>query len=164
MKGTRALITAGLLVIGAAACGGGGGATEPVASSTTSPSEFIPTYSNKCEEDVSRIISTTLLDNTMDSVRAEWGDDSPLVPVFQAMYDELKPAFNVGAVGVGIRYIAEYSINVCKDNDVFNAVLRAGKGDAAYRDGCLDGKMPDVNETLKDCTEGVQATTTTTVG
>lgn len=162
MRRTPALITAFLLSVGLVACGDGD--TAPVATSTTSPSEFIPTYSNKCEEDVSQIISTTLLDNTMDSVRAKWGDDTPLVPVFQAMYDELKPVFNVGVVGVGIRYIAEYSINVCRDNDVYNTVVGAAKGDADYRDGCLDGKMPDVNETLTDCTEGVQATTTTTTG
>lgn len=162
MRRTAAALTACVLTFGLVSCGDNGGDTA--ATSTTNPSEFIPTYSNKCEEEVSRVIGNTLLDNTMDAVTATWGAGTELVPMFQAIYDELKPSFNVGAIGIGIRYISEYSINVCKDNDVYNTVLGLDAGDAGARDGCLDGKLPDVNEALADCTEGNQATTTTTTG
>jgi hypothetical protein len=163
MRRTAAVITSCILTAGLVACSGDGGNSGPAVTSSTSPDEYIPAYTNKCEEEVSAVISTTLLDNNMDSVKAKWGATTPLVPVFEVLYDELKPAFNVGAIGVGIRYIAEYSINICRDNDLYNSVLGLREGDDGHRDGCVDGKMPDVNVVLNECTEGMQATTTTSV-
>ncbi|MFM8794032.1 MAG: hypothetical protein ACKOFF_03925 [Acidimicrobiales bacterium] len=162
MRRTTAVISALILAVGLVACGGSG-TDDTDGSNTTNPSEFIPAYTNKCEEQTGQIIATTLLDNTMDSVYAKWGADTDLVTIFQAMYDELKPSFNAGAVGIGVRYISEYAINVCKDNDVFNKVLELGEGDAGYRSGCLDGKLPDVNESLVAC-DGADGATTTTTG
>ncbi|MGA1361538.1 MAG: hypothetical protein ACO36A_01310 [Ilumatobacteraceae bacterium] len=162
MKRLSALIGVMFLAAGLVACSGDGGNADPAVTTSTSPDEFIPGYTNKCEEDVSAVIGTTLLDNNLDSVKAKWGATTPLVPVFEALYDELKPAFNAGAIGIGIRYIAEYSINICRDNDLYNTVLGLGQGDAGHRDGCLDGKMPDVNEALVDCTEGNKSNTTST--
>lgn len=164
MRKLATTVVACALAVSVAACGGGSGDSSGVTTTTDVASADIPAFTNQCEQDVNAVVGDVLLNNTLDAVYAKWGKPTVLDVVIDGIYTELKPAFKVGMTAIGIKYMGEYAINVCRDNDVYNTVLKLEKGDSGYRDGCLDGKMPNVNETLKDCTEGVQATTTTTAG
>lgn len=150
---THKVLLATALALVTVSCGGGGKTTTDGSSPPSTDGGLVPELTNDCEKAVAPIVTQTILDASLDSVYAKWGEDSVLVPVFDAIYAELKPAFTAGAIGITVSYVAQYAINVCKDNDVFNAVVGLSEGDEGYRAGCLDGKMPDVNETLKDCAE-----------
>ncbi|MEY4365658.1 MAG: hypothetical protein RLZZ305_1002 [Actinomycetota bacterium] len=150
---TQKVLLAVALALVTVSCGGGGNTSTDGSAPPSTDGGLIPELTNDCEKAVGPIITQTILDASLDSVYAKWGQDSVLVPVFDAIYAEMKPAFTAGAIGITVSYVAQYAINVCKDNDVYNAVLGLSEGDEGYRTGCLDGKMPDVNEALKACAE-----------
>ena len=166
---THKVLLAVALALVTVSCGGSGNSSTDGSAPPSTDDGLIPELTNDCEKAVGPIITQTLLDASLDSVYAKWGKDSVLVPVFDAIYAEMKPAFTAGAIGITVNYVAQYAINVCRDNDVYNAVVGLSEGDEGYRTGCLDGKMPDVNETLTACAEGSSPSTsepapTTTTG
>jgi hypothetical protein len=150
---THKVLLAVVLALVTVSCGGSGNGSADGSTPPSTDGGLVPELTNDCEKAVAPVVTQTILDASLDSVYAKWGKDSVLVPVFDAIYAELKPAFTAGAIGITVSYVAQYAINVCKDNDVFNAVVGLSEGDEGYRPGCLDGKMPDVNEALKDCAE-----------
>ena len=151
----RRVLAASALVAALAACSGSG-STE--VTTTTLGNSF----TNACESTLSKFaVDLVVSYGDMTPVKAEWPDNTSMHDLLETIYLIAKPLVDKVAIGPAVNYMNEVVINSCRDNDVFNWVLKLEPGAQDYKKNCLDKKLPVDIAKVEACAADAPATTTT---